>query len=317
MIQTTLHQLKVFETAARYRSFTRAAEAFLITQPTVSSQMKQLAQAVGLPLFEQVGKQIYLTKAGQELFTVCQEVFNKLDRLEMKLADWKSKKQGCLKVAAIATANFWVPPLLVAFCQQYPQITVSLQVNNHQQIHQRMRDNKDDLYILSQLPEDLDLCTEPFFEHFLFVVAPINHPLAGQPHLPIQALNGQALIMREPGSGTRTVVQRLLAQHQVSVKTKLELSSNEEIKEAIAAGLGISVLSHHALSKTIAGLTILDVQHFPIQQSWYVAHLAGKQLSVIAQTFREYLLNNRHFVGAECVAPDLTNLRVSSASSIS
>ena len=293
MIQATLHQLKVFEATARQGSFTRAAEELEITQPSVSSQIKQLANSIGLPLFEQIGKRLYLTEAGQNLLATCQDIFERLDRFEMKVADLKGTKQGQLRLSVITTAKYFVPRLLGSFCQQYPGVDVSLQVTNHEQMEKRMMDNQDDLYVLSQLPEDIDLCREQFLDNPLVVVARSDHPLANKDNIPIECLNNEPFIMRESGSGTRQAIKKLLAQYNVSVKVKLELGSNEAIKQGIAGGLGISVLSLHSIASHVSSideLTILDVQHFPIKRHWYVAHIAGKQLSVIAQTFWQYLL---------------------------
>lgn len=292
MIQATLHQLRVFETVARHGSFTRAAEELSITQPTVSSQVKQLTKTVGLPLFEQIGKSLYLTDAGSELLATCQDIFEKLGNFEMKVADLKGTKQGQLRLAVITTAKYFIPRLLGSFCQQYPGIDVALKVTNHQEVQERMLNNKDDLYIVSQPPQDIDLQYQSFLDNPLVVVAKKDHPLANKKNIPIQCLNDQPFIMREQGSGTRVAILELFEQHQVEVKVKLELGSNEAIKQAIAGNLGISILSEHCLiSEGKSGeLTILDVEHFPIKRRWYVAYLAGKKLSVIAGTFLNYLL---------------------------
>ncbi|MBR8830294.1 MAG: HTH-type transcriptional activator CmpR [Chroococcopsis gigantea SAG 12.99] len=291
MIQATLHQLRVFEATARHSSFTKAAEELYITQPTVSTQVKQLTKAVGLPLFEQIGKRLYLTEAGKELLITCQEIFDKLENFDMKVADFKGTRQGRLKLGVITTAKYFVPRLLGAFCQQYPGIDIALQVTNHQKLQERMYENEDDLYILSQPPEEVELCSRPFLDNPLVVVARQDHPLANEKNIPISRLNNQPFIMREPGSGTRHVVQKLFNLHDVSVKVRLELGSNEAIKQAIAGGLGISVLSKHTLiSDGERELTILDVENFPIQRHWYVCYLGGKQLSVIADAFLHYLL---------------------------
>lgn len=291
MIQATLHQLAVFEAVARHGSFTRAAEELFITQPSVSSQIKHLTQAVGLPLFEQIGKRLYLTEAGTELLSTCQDIFARLNNFEMKVADLKGTKQGQLSLAVITTAKYFIPRLLGSFCQKYPGVDVSLQVTNHHQISRRMLENQDDLYIVSQPPDEIDLCSQPFLDNPLVVLAPINHPLVGQKNIPLQKLNDEPFIMREPGSGTRVAVQHLFAKHKVSVKVKLELGSNEAIKQAIAGRLGLSALSQHCLiSEASNEIAVLDVQHFPIMRRWYATYLAGKQLSVIAQTFLDYLL---------------------------
>jgi len=290
VIQATLHQLKVFEATARNSSFTKAAEELYITQPTVSTQVKQLTKAVGLPLFEQIGKRLHLTEAGGALLATCQEIFERLDNFEMTVADLKGTRQGRLKLGVITTAKYFIPRLLGSFCQQYPGIDIALEVTNHQKLEERMLNNEDDLYIVSQPTEDIDLCWEPFAENPIVVIARKDHPLAGIPNIPITRLNDEPFIMRETGSGTRQAVQRLFTEHQVSVRTRLELGSNEAIKQAIAGGLGISALSKHTLISDAGELTILDIQEFPIPRHWYVSYLAGKQLSIIAEAFREYLL---------------------------
>jgi LysR family transcriptional regulator, low CO2-responsive transcriptional regulator len=292
LIQATLHQLKVFEATARHGSFTKAAEELFITQPTVSSQIKKLSQTVGLALFEQIGKRLYLTEAGQELLEICQEIFEKLDNFEMKVANVKGKKQGKLRISAIATAKYIIPRILGSFCQQYPGIDVSLNMVNHQEIQKRMMENQDDLYILSQAPDDIPVSCQSFLDNPLVVVAKYDHPLVHKTNIPIQYLHNQPFIMREVGSETRSALQKLLIQHKIAVDVRLELSSNEAIKQAIAGGLGISILSKYALSSdsSTGELRTLDVQYFPIKSHWHVAHLAGKKLSVIAQTFWEYLL---------------------------
>ncbi|HCQ20097.1 MAG: LysR substrate-binding domain-containing protein [Aphanizomenon sp.] len=291
MNQATLHQLKVFEAAARHGSFTRAAEELFLTQPTISMQIKQLTRTVGLPLFEQVGKRLYLTQAGRELFATCRQIFETMDKFQMTIANLKGLKQGQLRLGVITTAKYIIPRLLGPFCQLYPGIDISLQVTNHELILDRMMNNLDDLYIMSQIPDHFDVNFEPFLENPLVVFAPANHPLKKEKNIPIERLGEEPFIMREPGSGTRSAVQSLLEEHGIKVKVKLELGSNEAIKQAIAGGLGISVLSRHTMLSDAAEFSILDVQHFPIKRNWYIIHPAGKQLSIIAYTYYEYLLD--------------------------
>ncbi len=289
--QITLHQLQVFEVAARHGSYTRAAEELFLTQPTVSMQIKHLTKAIGMPLFEQVGKRLYLTYAGKELFTTCQEIFNRISQFEMSIADMKGLKQGYLKISVVTTAKYVIPRLLGPFCQRYPGIEIALNVTNHSGIMERLADNKDDLYILSQVPDEPDVKSYPFLENPLVVLANHQHPLANEKQIPIQRLSDEQFIMRETGSGTRRYVQSLFEQHKISVKVKMELASNEAIKQAIAGGLGISILSRHtiALEGESGQLAVLDVEHFPIPCTWYVIHLSGKQLSVVSQAFLAYL----------------------------
>ncbi len=291
MKNATLHQLKVFEVAARHGSFTRAAEELFLTQPTVSMQIKQLTKIVGLPLFEQVGKKLYLTNAGKSLFATCQEIFDRLSQFEMIIADMKGLKQGSLSLAVVTTAKYVVPRLLGPFCQTYPGIDISLKVANHDRLLERLSDNNDDLYILSQLPQHMDISVYPFLENPLVVIASRDHPLAKERNIPLERMADEPFIMRETGSGTRRAVYSLFDDRKISLKIKLELASNEAIKQAVAGGLGISVLSRHtlALEGAMGKLTILDVEEFPIKSHWYVIHLAGRQLSVVARTFLEYL----------------------------
>ena len=285
-----MHQLKVFEAAARHGSFTRAAEELFLTQPTVSMQIKQLTKSVGLPLFEQVGKRLFLTEAGRELFATCREIFNVISQFEITVADLKGLRQGSLRLAVITTAKYIIPRLLGPFCELYPGIDVSLQVTNHEGILERMTANLDDLYIMSQLPEHLDIQFQPFLENPLVVFAPVNHPLSTETNISLERLAQEPFIMREPGSGTRRAIQSLLEENGIKVKVKLELGSNEAIKQAIAGGLGISVLSRHTLLSDAHQFSILDAQHFPIKRTWYIVHPSGKQLSIVARTYYEYLL---------------------------
>jgi DNA-binding transcriptional LysR family regulator len=289
----TLHQLKVFEAVARHSSFTRAAEELFLTQPTVSMQVKQLAKAVGLPLFEQVGKRLYLTEAGKQLYTTCREIFERISQFEISIADLKGLKQGTLRLAVVTTAKYVIPRLLGPFCQRYPGIDVSLTVTNHEGIIDGIAENRDDLYILSQPPDEMDVAIHPFLENPLVVLASRSHPLANEQNISLKRLAEEPFIMREPGSGTRQEVQRLFDEAGLELKVKLDLGSNEAIKQAIAGGLGISVLSVHtlALEGTDSPLTVLDAENFPIQRHWYIIYPNGKQLSIIAKTFFDYLIN--------------------------
>ena len=291
MRHSTLRQLEVFEAIARLGSFTRAAEELFLTQPTVSMQIKKLADAVGMPLFEQVGKKVYLTDAGRALHVFTRELLDHFARFEMTLADMKGLKQGTLRLAVVTTAKYFAPRLLGPFCQEYPGIDVSLKVSNRERILERLAENQDDLYILGQPPEEIDAVAEPFLDNPLVVLAPAKHPLTGKKRIPLARLAEEPFLLREPGSGTRKALERLLADHGLSIKVRMELGSNEAIKQAIVGGLGVSVLSRHtlALDAPMGQLAILDVAGFPIERQWYVAYPAGKQLSIVARTFLDYL----------------------------
>ena len=291
MRHSTFRQLEVFEAIARLGSFTRAAEELFLTQPTVSMQIKKLTEVVGLPLFENVGKKIYLTDAGRELQQTCREIFKQFSHFEMAVADMKGLKQGTLRLAVVTTAKYFAPRLLGPFCQKYPGIQVSLKVSNRERVLERLADNLDDLYILGQPPQELDAMAEAFLDNPLVLLAPANHPLRNEKNIPLTRIAQEPFLMREPGSGTRIAAERLFADQGIKLKTRMELGSNEAIKQAIVGGLGVSVLSKHTLSldAPMGQLAILDVQGFPIERQWYVAYPAGKQLSIVARTFHDYL----------------------------
>ena len=295
----SLRQLQVFEAVARNLSFTRAAEELFTTQPTVSIQLKQLTDIVGQPLLEQVGKKIYLTDTGRELLKVCREIFDGLDRFEMLVSDMKGVKAGKLRLAVITTAKYFVPRLLGIFCQRYPGIDVSLKVTNRERVLQRMADNMDDLYVLGQPPEHMDVEFEPFLENPLVVLAPSSHPLAGMKNISPQRLVEEQFLMREAGSGIRLATEQFFGERGLKLKVRMELGSNEAIKQAVAGGLGVAVLSAHtlALEHSSEALAILDVVGFPIRRHWYLAHQKDKQLSVVAQTFLEFLHEESKLLG--------------------
>lgn len=293
MRHATLRQLQVFEAIARHLSFTRAAEELYLTQPTVSMQIKQLTETVGMPLFEQIGKRIHLTDAGKDLCTLCREVFDSLERFEMSIADRKGLKQGRLRLAVITTAEYFAPRVLGAFCQRYPGIEASLTVINRERVLERMTQNLDDLYILGQPPESLDAHSQSFMENPLVVLAASDHPLVNCKRISLKRIAEEPFLVREPGSGTRIATQRLFDKHKITPNIRMELGSNEAIKQAIVGELGIAVLSRHclALEGEAGPLRILDVQGFPIERQWYLAYPEGKQLSIAAQTFYTYLLD--------------------------
>ncbi len=290
----TLHQLQIFEVVARHLSFTRAAEALYLTQPTVSMQIKQLSTSLGVPLFERIGKQIYLTEAGQALQQTCEKIFTQLDDFEMTLADLKGLKQGRLSICAVTTAKYFVPRLLGPFCQEYPGIDVALQVMNRRQVIERISNNMDDLYVMGLPPAELDVEAEPFLANPLVMMAPLHHPLVKETHIPLERIIQEPFLAREAGSGTRLAVERVFEQAGLKLNIRMELGSSEAIRQGIVGGLGISVLSKHVLA--LGGweqhLAILNVESFPIPGSWYLVHLRSKRLSVVARTFADFLIHH-------------------------
>jgi DNA-binding transcriptional LysR family regulator len=193
--------------------------------------------------------------------------------------------------AAISTSKYFVPRLLGPFYAQFPGIEISLKVTNRERLLQRLSNNEDDLYILGQPPEHMDIKLEPFLENPLIVLAPHNHPLAGQKNISATRIAEEPFLIRESGSGTRLATEKFFKKQQLSINVRMELGSNEAIKQAVAGGLGIAVLSAHtlALEKNTDELTVLDVEGFPLKRNWYVAYPTGKQLSIVANTFLDFL----------------------------
>ena len=299
MRHATLHQLRIFEAIARRKNFTRAAEELFLTQPTVSAQIKQLTDIVGMPLFEQIGKRIFLTVAGEALYKTGRNIFEQLALFEMSVADMQGLKKGSLRIATVSTTKYFMPRFLGPFCHRYPGIDVSMQVMNRENILERLGENLDDLYVFGQPPENIDVASQAFLTNPLVVVAPRGHPLVGKKKIPLQRLAEERFIMREAGSGTRMATERLFEQHGIPIRVRLELGSNEAIKQAIIAGLGIAVLSAHTLVLDNASgeFNILDVKGFPLRRHWYAVHPAGKQLSIVARAFLDYLLSEGERLG--------------------
>jgi DNA-binding transcriptional LysR family regulator len=291
-MHVSLRQLKIFEAVARHLSYTRAAEELFLTQPAVFTQVKQLEESVGLTLLERIGKRIYLTDAGGEVLATCRETLDALDRLEMRLADMQGLKRGRLRLAMVTTAKYLIPRLLGEFCVKYPGIEASLTVTNREKLLARIAANEDDLAILGAPPEGMDVVATPIAENPLVVIARNDHPLAGKKKISLQRIAEEPFIMREPGSGTRLATERFFAEHQLSLKVRMELGSNEAIKQAIAGGLGVSVLSRHTLTLEGSGglLLPLDVSGFPLKRKWYVAYPRERHLSAVAKAFIEHLL---------------------------
>ena len=287
----TLRQLKVFETVARLSGFSRAAKELHLAQPTVSLQVKQLADAIGMPLYEQIGKKIHITEAGALVRAAAESVTGAFERLEMQLAELKGLKAGRLKVAVVTTAKYFIPRLLGPFTRHYPGIDIALDVGNRSEIVARLSRNEDDLYIMGMPPAGMDIERHSFAENPIVAIAPRGHALAGHGRVRLAQLAQEPFLLREEGSGTRMAAERFVKSHGVKLKVRMELGSNEAIKQAVAGGLGLSLLSLHALKSELARkeLVLLDVEGLPIRRSWYIVYRKGKELSIVARTFFDYL----------------------------
>jgi DNA-binding transcriptional LysR family regulator len=258
-------------------------------------QIRKLTDAIGLPLFEHVGRNVEPTEAGLELYYACRSMFESLANLEMKVSDLKGMKRGRLRMGVITTAKYLAPEILGEFSHLYPGIDLTLKVTNRDRIIERMHANEDDLYIMGQAPEDeLDVESYPFAPNPLVVMAARNHPLVGKKNISLAEIAKEPFIIREPGSGIRDATFRAFDAKGLRPKVRMELGSNEAIKHAIAAGLGLSVLSLHTLTLegTDGPVAILDVEGFPILRNWYIVYPKGKELSLVARTFLEFAIDN-------------------------
>jgi DNA-binding transcriptional LysR family regulator len=287
----TLHQLRIFQAVAAHNSFARAAEALHLSPPTLSLQVKQLANTVGQPLFEQLGKKIFLTSAGQTLADAATDISKRMELLAEDLSALQGVERGRLKLAILTTVKYTVPKLLGAFCAAHPGIEVSMVVGNRENLLQRLARNDDDLYIMGQPPEHMELICEDFADNPLVLVAPPDHPLAAQTAISPNALIGASFIMREPGSGTRLTTERFFTEAGVEVVNRLEVGSNEAIKQTVAGGLGLAVLSATTVVSELAlgELVKLDVQGFPLIRHWHLVYARGKRLSPAALAFKRWL----------------------------
>ena len=288
----TLRQLKVFESVARHLNYTRAAEELFLTQPAVSMQVKLLEEHLGVALFEQLGKRIHLTEAGQEVLAYARTVTQQLDELESVLNRIKGLSGGKLRISVATTANYFIPTLLGTFSRRYPEVTVSLDVTNREALLQQLSENTVDLVIMGQPPSGLDVEAEAFMENPLIIVAPPGHPLAHQKKIPLKRLQEEVFLVREPGSGTRSAMERFFAEREIHLKTGMEVGSNEAIKQSVQAGLGLGLLSRATIEQELElkRLVVLDVAEFPIMRHWYLVHRRGKRLSTVAEVFKDFML---------------------------
>lgn len=292
MLHLTLRQLKVFEAVAQHSSHSRAAEQLHLTQPAVSMQIKQLEEEIGLPLFDQLGKKIHLTDAGQELQRYSRNILQQLTEAESVFADMKGLRHGKLLISVASTASYFMPQLLGQFNKQFPGVTISLNVTNREQLLQQLAQNEMDVVIMGRPPAESGLESVSFMENLLVVIAPADHPLAHEKRIPLTRIQQETFLLREQGSGTRIAMERFFLEQGIRLSTGSEMNTNEAIKQAVQAGMGLGILSLNtiALELETKRLTVLDVEAFPIRRHWYLVHRQGKRLSAVAQAFKQFLL---------------------------
>ena len=288
----TLRQLRIFEAVARHSSISRAASEMHLTQPAVSMQMKQLEEQIGLPLLEQIGKRLYLTEAGLELRTHAQRFAAQTHELKMAMDEFRGLQRGFLGLAVVSTANYFLPNLLASLSERHPGMRISLQVANREAVLAALADNRTDLAITGQPPDNVELTARPFKDNPLVVIAAPSHALAQADFVPSRQLAGETFVVREPGSGTRAVIDRHFAQLGVDYAKGCEFNTNEAIKQAVQAGLGLAVVSRQTIELELETrrLVVLPVEGFPILRRWYVVHRSDKRMSAAAAAFMELLV---------------------------
>lgn len=290
----TMRQLAVLEAVARHLSFTRAAEELHLTQPAVSMQIRQIEESIGLPLFEQIGKKVFLTQAGEEMHNYSRVIQQTIAEAESVIESLKGMTQGKLTIAVASTANYFAPKILAAFSDKYDGITFSLDVTNRKGLLRHLENNDSDVVIMGQPPAGMNVEAFEFMENPLVAIAPLDHPLIGQRNISIETLMKETFIIREQGSGTRNAIEVFFAKHGAGISTTMDMSSNEAIKQAVQAGLGLGIVSIHTLEMELElkRLAVLDVEFFPIMRNWYIVHRTGKRLSPVAAGFKDFLLSN-------------------------
>ena len=287
----TLRQLEIFLRVAEHRSMARAAEELHLSQSAVSLQIRKLAESTGLPLHEILGKQLYLTEAGEAVAAASRDVFATLKHLDERLANLKGLTAGRLSIAVVSTAKYFLPRLIGPFSREYPDIEVEMHVGNRSELLERLEDNRDDLYIINELPEDAGIRAHKFLPNPLAVIASSRHHLAGRKRLRWADLAGETFIMRERGSGTYNAIMRHLTARGETLGKTMTIASNEAIKYAVVENMGITILSAHVLADAMGpDLCQLPVEGFPILSDWHLVYPEQKSLSPIGKQFREFVL---------------------------
>ncbi len=287
----TLRQLQILDSASRTLSFSRTSEALHVTQPAVSMQMKLLGELAGIPLFDRIGRRLHLTQAGEELARYAREVLRVVEQADDALASLRGLQGGRIRVAVTSTAKYFAPKLISLFAKHHPGVEVRLTVSNREAVIAALATNEVDLAIMGKPPDELETVASEFAEHPFVVVAAPDHPLARRRTVPLSALSGEIFLVREPGSGTRAAMERFFATHRVEVRVGMTLDSNETIKQAVMAGMGLSFISRHTvgLELSVGELALVHAPGLPVMRAWNVVHLAAKRLSPAAEAFEAFV----------------------------
>ncbi|QLQ31405.1 MAG: LysR family transcriptional regulator [Candidatus Thiothrix singaporensis] len=289
----SLRQIRIFEAVAQYQSYTRAAEKLHMTQPAVSMQIKQLEEDSGLALFERQGKRMCLTQTGHDLLHHASQVLQAYNDLLVAMEERKGVKGGHLIVSVATTANYFVTQLLAEFSRLHEGINVTLDVTNRHMLLDQLENHEPDMVIMGEPPKGYNLQSERLMENPLVMIAAPEHPFARQQTmLTLDEVLGERFIIREKGSGTRSAIERHIQNFNKTCGSTLEMRSNETIKHAVEAGLGLGIVSLHTIQPELESgrLATLNVEHFPIRRHWHIVMRKGKRLSPIAQEFKRFVM---------------------------
>jgi DNA-binding transcriptional LysR family regulator len=291
---STLRQLQVYEAVARHLSFSRAASELHLTQPGVSMQVRELESNAGLPLFERIGKKLFVTEAGRELQRLAQAVLGEMRAAQEQLDSLQGLRSGRLDIAVISTAKYFAPQLLARFSKLYPAVEIRLAVNNREDVIAQLANNTVDLAIMGTPPQSVETLAVAFAPHPLVIIAAPDHSQATRRNIKVVRMAEEVFLVREPGSGTRLAMQQFFDERGVKIRIGMEMASNETIKQAVMAGMGVSFISSHTISLELSSkrLALLHVQGLPLVKHWHVAHLAAKRLSPTAAAFKAFVLEH-------------------------
>ncbi len=289
----TLRQLQIFVVAARHLSYARAAEELHLTPPAVSMQLKQLEDNAGLPLFERLGRGVTLTEAGELLVHHALRILGEIKDAEANLHALLGAEVGRLAVGLVSTAKYFMPRLLAQFALAHPGIDVQFSVGNREALLQKLQDNAIDLAVMGRTPVEIDARAEPMARHPYVLIAAADHPLRAARRFDLHELRHETFLLREDGSGSRLVAEEMFKNHLFTPAKTISLGSNETIKQAVMAGMGISLLSLHTLPLELktGEICLLDSIGTPIERTWYVVHMNNKRLLPAGVKFREFLLS--------------------------
>ncbi|MEM9385578.1 MAG: LysR family transcriptional regulator [Pseudomonadota bacterium] len=300
-MHVTLRQLSIFASAAKHASLTRAAEELHLTQPAISMQVKQLEDSVGMPLFTRNGKHIKLTEAGEEMNRYALAITRKVREIGQVMDDLKGLRRGTLRVGTTTTVGMFATRAVASFYNRYPGVAVNLEVTNRRALLELLENREIDVVLMGYPPEDRNLDATSFLDNPLAVVAPYEHPLRDRKAVNLRELADEPFLLREPGSGTRTTIEGLMEAKDVKLKSALTMTSNEAIKQAVEAGLGIAIVSEHTIGLELEAsrLCKLPVRGFPVLRSWFVVHPADTRLSAAASAFKAMVLENPELLNSQ------------------